>query len=357
MSPFDTAWLAMTVVLAVPILLAAGGELVSQRSGVMNVGLEGMMLFGAFFGFMAVERAGSSWLGLLAGVCAGAALASVMALLSVTLRADQIVVGVGINLLAAGVTIFLNRRMYLAAGQVTVDRMDRVPIPLLADLPVLGRVLFDQPAVVYLCYVIVPLIAWALYRRKWGLAVRGSGELPAAVETAGISVNRVRWGAVLIAGALSGLGGAFLSVAQVGLFIEGMTGGRGFLALAAVVFGKWHPRGVILACLLFGGADALQLRLQGAETIPAAVWLVALAVAVLFLVRHLRRDGLGRASWLLVGVVAAVAAPLALGLALSLPAQLWLALPYILSLAALGGLVGRARVPSALAEPFDRKNL
>ncbi|WP_214105874.1 ABC transporter permease [Acrocarpospora catenulata] len=356
MAPLDTAWLAMTVVLAVPILLAAGGELVSQRSGVMNVGLEGMMLFGAFFGFFTVERTGSTWLGLLAGVAAGTALAVVMALLAVTLRADQIVVGVGINLLAAGVTIFLNRQLYLDAGQVTVDRMARLPIPLLADLPLVGPVLFDQSPVVYLCYAIVPVTAWALYRRRWGLAVRGSGELPEAVETAGINVNRVRWGAVLIAGGLAGLGGAFLSVAQVGLFIEGMTGGRGFLALAAVVFGKWHPRGMVLACLLFGGADALQLRLQNAETIPPVVWLAAVAVAVVFLVLRLRRGG-ARAGWVLGVVAAAFAAPLVLGISLSLPAQLWLALPYILSLAALAGLVGRARVPSALAEPFDRRAL
>ncbi|WP_326643907.1 ABC transporter permease [Streptosporangium sp. NBC_01755] len=357
MSPLDMAWLTTTLLLAVPILLAASGELVSQRSGVMNVGLEGMMLFGAFFGFLIVEQTNSSWFGLLVGIVAGTSLAMVMALLSVTLRADQIVVGVGINLLAAGVTIFLNRQMYLDAGQVTVARMDKVPVPVLADLPVIGRVFFDQSPVVYLCYGIVPLIAWVLYRRKWGLAVRGSGELPEAVETAGINVNRVRWSAVLLAGGLSGLGGAFLSVVQVGLFIEGMTSGRGFLALAAVVFGKWHPRGMILACLLFGGADALQLRLQGAETIPSVVWLAAVAVAVVFLVRHVRRNGVTKSGWVLAGAVPVIAAPLVFDLALSLPAQLWLALPYILSLAALGGLVGRARVPSALAEPFDRKNL
>ncbi|WP_432989748.1 ABC transporter permease [Dactylosporangium sp. CA-233914] len=357
MSPLDAAWLATTVILAVPILVTATGELISQRSGVMNVGLEGMMLFGAFFGFVAADKAGSSWLGLLVGVAAGAVLATVMALLSVTLRADQIVVGVGINLVAGGVTIFLNRVLYQSGGQVTIPRMGRVPIPLLADIPVIGPVLFNQSPIVYLSYVIVPASAWALYRSKWGLAVRGAGELPEAIETAGINVNQVRWGGVLLAGALAGLGGAFLSVGQVGLFLEGMTGGRGFLALAAVVFGKWHPRGTVLACLLFGAADALQLRLQSVQTVPASVWLAAAAVAVVFLARHVRRHGV---TWFgLVPAIAAlaIASPVLFGVGVSLPAQLWLALPYILSLAALAGLVGKARVPSALAEPFDRKNL
>lgn len=360
MSPFDAALLASMVALAVPIVLPALGELISQRSGVMNVGLEGMMIFGAFYGFWVVERTGSSWLGLAAGIAAGMSLAFVMAVLSVTLRADQIVVGVGINLMGAGLTVFLNRELFLDRGQVTIDRMGSVPIPVLSHLPVIGKPLFDQSVVTYLAYILIPAIAWALYRTRWGLAVRGSGELPEAVETAGMNVNVVRYSAVLCAGAMAGLAGAFLTVVQVGIFIEGMTGGRGFLALAAVVFGKWTPRGTVLAATLFGAADALQLRLQSASSVPRNVWLVLSAClligAVVVAVRRRTSDAKSLPKTATPVVVALAIAAVGIGgVQLTVPAQLWLALPYLLSLAALAGLVGRARVPSALAEPFDRK--
>ncbi|MGW3951064.1 ABC transporter permease [Streptomyces sp. NPDC004752] len=356
MSPFDAALLGAALALAVPILLPALGELVSQRAGVMNVGLEGMMLFGAFFGFLAVERTGSSWLGLVAGMSGGISLALVMAVLSVTFRADQIVVGVGINLIGAGVAIFLNRELFPDRGQVSIDRMGPVAIPGLSHLPVVGKPLFDQSVVTYLAYLLIPAIAWALYRSRWGLAVRGSGELPEAVETAGINVNIVRYSAVLTAGALAGLAGAFLTVVQVGIFIEGMTGGRGFLALAAVVFGKWTPRGTVLAAMLFGAADALQLRLQSASSVPGSVWYVLAAIVLVLALISTRRRGFVpmKTAPPIIGAVA-IAGIAVFGVHLTVPAQLWLALPYLLSLAALAGLVGHARVPSALAEPFDRK--
>lgn len=355
MSPFDAALLAAAITLAVPILLPALGELISQRAGVMNVGLEGMMLFGAFFGFVAVERSESPILGLMVGVLAGGCLALVMAVLTISLRADQIVVGVGINLIGAGVTIFLNRELFLDQGQVSIDRMDRTAIPVLSDIPVIGDPLFNQSLVVYLAYLAVPVAAWLLYRSRWGLAVRGAGELPEAVETAGVSVVGVKYSAVLIAGLLAGLGGAFLSVVQVGIFIEGMTGGRGFLALAAVVFGKWHPRGTVFACLLFGTADALQLRLQSASSVPTSLWVVvALLVLAAVLLRVVRRN-LDRATLMLAATGAAVAVIAIVGVELKLPAQLWLALPYVLSLAALAGFVGKARVPTNLAEAYDRR--
>ncbi|MFG1954064.1 ABC transporter permease [Micromonospora sp. NPDC048830] len=356
MSPFDAALLGAAVALAVPILLPALGELISQRAGVMNVGLEGMMLFGAFFGFLFVERTGSPWLGLLAGTAGGMSLALVMAILSVTFRADQIVVGVGINLIGAGVTIFLNRELFLDRGQVSIDRMGLVSIPVLSDIPGVGKPLFDQTIVTYLTYLLIPAIAWALYRSRWGLAVRGSGELPEAVETAGINVNVVRYSAVLTAGLLAGLAGAFLTVVQVGIFVEGMTGGRGFLALAAVVFGKWTLRGTIGAAMLFGAADALQLRLQNASEVPGSVWYVlATIILAIALVLASRRGFIVKKAVPPIVIALIIAAIGVSGASLTVPAQLWLALPYLLSLAALAGLVGHARVPTALADPFDRK--
>ena len=358
MSPFDTALLGAAVALAIPILLPALGELISQRAGVMNVGLEGMLLFGAFFGFLVVERTGSSWLGLVAGMAGGMSLALVMAVLAVTFRADQIVVGVGINLIGAGVTIFLYRELFLERGQVSIDRMGSVAIPGLSEIPFIGQPLFDQSAVTYVTYLIIPAVAWALYRSRWGTAVRGSGELPEAVETAGINVNVIRYSAVLSAGLFAGLAGAFLSVVQVGIFIEGMTGGRGFLALAAVVFGKWTLRGTVGAALLFGAADALQLRLQNASEVPASVWYVlATVVLVIALVLVRRRGFVLQKTALPLLVVLAIVTLGVSGMSLTVTAQLWLALPYLLSLAALAGLVGYARVPSALAEPFDRKGI
>ncbi len=358
MAPFDAALLVSMIALTVPILLPALGELISQRAGVMNVGLEGMMITGAFMGFLVVERTGSSWFGLLGGMSAGMTMALLMAVLSITFRADQIVVGVGINLIGGGVTIFLNRELFIDRGQVPVDRMKSLAIPGLSELPVIGQTLFNQSVLTYMTYLIIPAIAWALYRSRWGLAVRGSGEKPEAVEAAGINVNSVKYSAVLCAGALAGLAGAFLTVVQVGIFIEGMTGGRGFLALAAVVFGKWAVKGTVMAALLFGATDALQLRLQGAPFVPETVWFViagiALALTAIALARHVMSRGKAWAPVLLAGATAAAGVN---GLELTVPAQLWLALPYLLSLAALAGLGGHARVPTALAEPFDRRGI
>lgn len=358
LSPFDSALLASCIVLATPILLSSLGELISERAGVMNVGLEGMMIFGAFFGFAGVVYTHSAWIGLLSGAAAGCLLASVMAVLTIPFRADQIVVGIGINLIGSGATIFLNRRLFFGGSQAQIDTMGSVPIPGLSKIPVIGQALFAQPILVYLSYALIAVSAVVLYRCRFGLAVRATGELPSAVESAGVKVAQVRVASVLCAGFLTGLGGAFLTVVEVGVFVEGMSGGRGFLALAAVVFGKWRLRGTVFAALLFGGADALQLRLQSAGEVPSSVWWALAVIGGLFASVWISRRHLSSARVSAVVILGGGGVALALApIHASLPSQAWLALPYVLSLVALAGFVGRARMPSALAEPFDRETL
>ncbi len=357
MGPFDTNWLQTTITLATPLIFAAGGELIAERAGVINIGLEGFMLAGAFFSFLVHWATGDLYLGVACGVAAGMVFASIMALLSVNAKADQIVVGVGNNVLAAGVTTFAFREVFADKPQVVLSQMQPWAIPGLSHIPLVGRVLFDQIPLVYLGYAFLPVLWWVLYRSTWGLALRSAGEVPAATDTAGIRVERVRWTATLIAGGAAGLGGAVLS-GQIGQFVENMSAGRGFIALAAVVFGAWRPFGVLLACLVFGAADALQLRLQAYPTLPREVWaliaLIALAYAVYVLAR--KAAGRSRLPGLVLGtVVIGVSLWLfAVPPHVSFPSQLWLAVPYVAAILALAGVVGRSRAPSALSVPYIR---
>lgn len=354
MGPFDISWLTATVRLSTPLLYASLGELVAERAGVLNIGLEGMVLTGAFFAFLGTYLTDSLLVGVLVGLGAGAVVAAIMALLAIQGRADQIVVGVGLNLLALGVTTFAFREVFSGQAEVHLDRLPVAPIPGLSRIPVLGPALFRQTIMVYAAFLLVGLAWFVLQRTRWGLAIRAAGERPAAADTAGVSVARVRWAGELVAGALAGVAGAFLSVGQLGLFIEGMSAGRGFLALAAVIFGGWRPLGVLAACLVFGAADALQLRLQAEATVPRQVWLLVAIVAsgyLLLSATHRRLTGgavvaLGLAG--LAGALFVVAPPW------HFPPQLWLTLPYVLALLALAGLVRRVRMPSALAVAYRR---
>jgi simple sugar transport system permease protein len=358
MGPFDVLWLTATVRLSTPLLFAATGELVAERTGILNIGLEGMMLMGAFFSFLGAHLTGSVVIGIVVGAGAGAALAAVMAVLAIQARADQIVVGVGLNLLAAGLTTFTFREVFADQGEVVLDRPGPLQFPLLSDIPVVGPALFRQSALVYIAFVTVGVAWFLLYRTSWGLAIRAAGEVPASADTAGISVVRTRWMATLASGGLAGVAGAFLSVGQTGLFVEGMSGGRGFLALAAVIFGGWRPLGVLGACLAFGAADALQLRIQAEETVPAEVWLAVAVIAVgSFVFTQIPSRGVRRRTSGLVTTVALAAAGTALFVvapAWRFPAQLWLTLPYVAALLALAGLVRRVRMPASLAVPYRR---
>ena len=355
---FDAAWLAAMISLTTPVLFAALGEAVSERTGVINVGLEGMMLTGAFFAFLVTWQTGSPWLGVLTGLVAGALLAAVMAALAIEAGADQIVTGIGLNILALGITTFAFDQIFSHRGQVILDAMSPLGIPGLEELGGVGRALFHQPPLAYAAYVLVPVFWFLLHRTNAGLALRAAGELPEAVDTAGISVRAVRWAGTLAAGAMAGVGGAYLSVVSLGLFVQGMSAGRGFIALAAVIFGRWRPLSVLGACLLFGGADALQLRLQVAESIPREVWVVVAALPVLALAHAIGRRRVSRierpdvalgAVVLVGGTVLAVLRP-----DWRIPGQLWLTMPYVVAILVLAGFVGRTRLPSALARPYRR---
>lgn len=289
------SFLTAAVRLTVPIALAGLGEMLAERSGVLNIGLEGIMLSAAFTGVIGSHYFGGPWIGLLFGLAAGLAIGSFLAYLSVSLNTNQVVAGVAINLLAFGLTTFL-ARIYLR-GVDAVPAFHPIAIPVLAKLPVLGPVLFTQTLFVYGLMALVPGLAIFLFRTPWGLALRAAGEHPRAVETAGINVVLVRHIAVIASAVLAALGGCFLSLAHLNLFTENMSAGRGFIALAAVIFGKWHPVGVLGAALLFGLADALQLIIQTYN--------------------------------------------------LGIPYQLPVMLPYVLSLLALSGIVGRAIPPAA----------
>ena len=358
MGPFDVAWLTATVRLATPLLFAASGETVSERTGILNIGLEGMMLSGAFFSYLGAWLWGNLFLGVLFGLVAGMAVAAIMALLTIHARADQIVVGVGLNLMAIGITTFAYRQIFTSRTEVHLDRPQPIPIPLLRDIPVVGDALFSQTLLVYLAFLGVAVVWFVLYRTNWGLAIRAAGEVPAAADTAGVSVARIRWVGTLTAGAMAGLAGAFLCVGQLGIFQEDMSAGRGFLALAAVIFGGWRPLGVLAACLVFGAADALQLRLQAYAFIPRQVWLVVAVIAVAYVVATRIGTRAAVRSWLGLAIGVAVTG-VAVGLfaaapEIHFPLQLWLTVPYLLALLALAGLVGRVRMPAALAIPYRR---
>lgn len=360
MGPFDTTLLVAIIFTTTPILFTAAGELVSQRSGVINIGLEGMMLNGAFFGFWIAHLTGSLLLGVLAGMLSGTLLGAVMAAMSVTAAADQIVVGIGINILATGVTTFAYGELFSGGGnQPTIHPMGAAAIPGIDHIPVIGSAFFDQTPLAYVAYVMVPVIWYVLYRTNLGLLIRGAGEYPDAVETSGTSVALIRWCTILFTGSMAGLGGAMLSVGNVGVFNDGMSNGRGFIALAAVIFGRWRPLGTLGAALVFGGADALQLRLQAIGVIPRQVWVALLLVPIVVVAYQQLRyrrwrpsfDGntaLGTAILLIGAVLAAV------GPRWSINGQFWMMLPYVITLVVLAGAAGKARVPSALGLPYRR---
>ncbi|MBI3763004.1 MAG: ABC transporter permease [Chloroflexi bacterium] len=252
-----------TLRLATPLLFAALGGLMCERAGVINIGLEGLMLGGALAGYLVALKTGNPWLGLLAAAVAGLLAAALFAVVVITFRANQIVAAVGLNILMLGLTgVALRAAIGLSQGQTPAPTIPIWKIPGLGDLPFVGPVLFAHLPLVYIVFVLVALVAFVFYRTTWGLAVRAVGEHPRAAETVGINVIRVRYLTVLWSGILAGVGGAMLSIGYLNTFQEGMTAGRGFIAFSAIIFGRWTPLGTMLASLLFGFADALQLRIQ-----------------------------------------------------------------------------------------------
>jgi simple sugar transport system permease protein len=259
---FLAAMLSAGLVAAVPLVLAALGEAVGERSGLLNLGIEGMMLSGAFFGFYAAYQTGGSLWGVLAGIVAGAVLGLLFAVLTISMRVDQVLVGLAITIFGAGMTAFLFRDLF--GGQnpsLSVD-MPRIAIPGLSQIPVLGPALFNQQAFFYIAYLLVPVFAFLLTRTRFGLQVRAVGEYPFAADAAGVDVTRTRYQAALIAGSMAGLAGAYLSVADLKIFQVGMTVGTGFIALALTMVGGWNPYRILLASVLFGLLRSLGNGLQ-----------------------------------------------------------------------------------------------
>ena len=245
---------------AVLFLLPALGGVVSERSGVVNIAMEGMMLTGAFFAVVADLKLHNPWLATLVAMLAGGLMALIHAVVSIRFRADQIVSGIAINIFASGLTVFLVNRIYGVQGVGHVGNSEVLPIiniPVLDQIPFLGQVLFQQNVIVYVALILLVLTNVVLFRTRLGLRIRAVGEHPQAADTAGINVFRIRYGSVLLSGVLSGLAGAYLAIGLSNVFVPNMTAGRGYIALAAMIFGKWTPSGAFIACLIFGLGEAI----------------------------------------------------------------------------------------------------
>jgi simple sugar transport system permease protein len=291
-------FLASTVRLAVPLIFASLGEVFTQRSGVLNLGLEGIMLVGAFVGFTGANLSGSLWVGVVAGMLAGALVAVLMALFDVTLGADQTIVGIMIVIAAQGLVTYLNNLVYGGSyTQPTTQGFPAIRLPLLSGIPVLGPTFFNQNILGYIAFALAPLSALMMYRTTWGLRLRGVGEDPRAADAMGVNVFRVRYLALLLGGLLAGLGGVFLTLGYLGTFNDNLTAGRGWIAIALVYFGQWNPYRVLAGALLFGGVNALQLRLQAqGASLPFQFMLMLPYVLTILVLLGISREGRGPAA-------------------------------------------------------------
>ncbi len=297
-------FLAAAVRIGTPLLWAAAGEVLAERAGVINLSVEGSMLAGCLGAAIGAHASGNPWVGMAAGLVAGAIIALGFAAVAIWARTDQIIAGTALTMASVGVTGLIYRQA--TSGQVTglsVITLEPLAIPGLHSIPLLGPVLFAQPLPTYLVGGAVLFIWFVLYRTTLGLRLRAAGEAAGAARAHGVRVRLIQTGAVVVGGALAGFGGATLVLAQVGTFAERMTAGRGFIAIAIVVLGRWHPAGIALAALLFGAATALQYVFQA--------------------------------------------------MALAVPYQFFLMLPYLLALAALTGVAGRVRAPAGLGRTVD----
>ncbi|RKX86978.1 MAG: ABC transporter permease [Spirochaetes bacterium] len=272
---FSITVFASTLRIATPVILASLGGCMSERSGVINIGLEGMMLMGAFSAVVGSWFFGA-WTGLLLGVLTGGLMGLLHAFMSVTLKANQIISATAINIMAVGLPNILIPVIWENHYGIspTVPVIADINLPLISSIPIIGDIIGHQNPIVYIALLLVPLISFLLFKTKLGLRIRAVGEHPLAADTLGINVYRMRYIAVTISGLLAGLGGAFLSIAYQSQFSSAMTAGRGFIGLAAMIFGRWSPKGALLACLLFGFADAFQASAQSAGVpIPPEIML------------------------------------------------------------------------------------
>lgn len=259
---FGGEFLSATIRMAIPLLLAALGGILAERSGVLNIGIEGMMLVGAFFGSAGAIWSGNLWIGVLMGVLAGALLGLVLGVFAISLYANQITTGIILNLFAFGITSFLLKVFFGLGGanKTNTPPFEVISIPYLSDLPVIGPIFFRHILLVYLAVILVVVLTYLIFRTSFGLSIRASGEFAKAADMMGIPVHVIRYACIISSGALSGLAGTFLSLGHIHVFVDNMTQGRGYIALAVVILGRWHPVGALIGAVIFGGAEALQIR-------------------------------------------------------------------------------------------------
>lgn len=291
--------------MAAPLLLASMGGLFTARCGIINLALEGIMLMGAFSGFVGALATGSLVVGLLSAMLGGTLMALILGYLSINSRANQTVAGVGINIFSLGLTSYLFKVFYSGKGMMKAPTFDKLAIPGLSKIPVLGPAMFDQNLLVYLAFIMVPIVWYILYRTPMGLTIRATGEHPKAVDTLGGNVTKIRYLSVVALGCLAGIGGACLTIGQTGVFAENITAGRGYITLAVLIFGRFTPIGSLGASILFGFSEGLQLRLQTAGA--------------------------------------------------TIPHQFLTMLPYILTMIALTSFVKRSKAPAAMGKPYKRQ--
>lgn len=296
--------LAGALTVSTPLIFGSLGGVISERVGVVNIAIEGQLLAGAFTAALVATVTGSAWAGLIAAMVAGAAVSAVLAAFAIKYLVDQVIVGVVLNVLVVGLTSFLYSTVMTGDPDLfnKPARFERLPIPLLSDIPVLGPILFNQSFIVYAMFALVPIVWFGLFKTRWGLRLRAVGEHPKAADTVGIKVRQTRFWNVLLAGVIVGGGGAFFTLVAIGSFTKEMTNGAGFIALAAVIFGQWNPIKATLAALLFGFATNLQSTLS------------------------------------------IVGSPV--------PSEFMLMLPYIVTIFAVAGLVGYSRPPAASGKPY-----
>ena len=299
---------AATIRIATPLLFAALGELITERAGILNLGVEGTMLMAAFAAFIGAYATGSAVAGVLVAMLAGAMMSFLMVFMAATLKVEQVVTGLALNLLAAGMSLYLYKAFFAGDGTTfpTVDVMQTVPIPLLSEIPWIGPIFFTQKILTYLAFLMVPAVWFFLYRTKYGLEIRCLGENPKVIDTKGMSVTLRQYGAVIMGGMLIGLGGAFVTIGSVARFVPEITNGRGWLALVIVIAANWRPMGILVATLVFAFLDAFQLQSQG------------------------------------IGV--------------DLPYQIFLALPYVMAIVLMifKSRLGKSEEPARLAVPYFR---
>jgi simple sugar transport system permease protein len=303
---FITGLIGATMRMSTPIIFATLGEILAERSGVLNLGIEGTMLMGAMTGFLVTFTTGSLWAGVLAAALVGMILSLLMAFLSVHLGLSQHVSGLGITLFSTGLAMFIYR-LYFGSPIVPpiVEPFKQVTIPFLSKIPVIGQSLFNQYMLTYLAWLLIPVISILLYKTKIGLKIRTVGENPFAADTVGVNVNLTRTLSLVAGGALIGIGGAFLTLAHQNMFLIDVVGGRGWVSIAMVIFGNWDPLKGAVGAVIFGFLDGLQLRLQG--------------------------------------------------LGIQIPFHVFLMIPYIITIVALVGVSRRATVPAGLLKPYHRE--